>query len=649
MSISDWEQRFRTPVSYLPEWSPLAPGHAVYTSNESGSWQVHALDVDRDTTRQVTNDPVGLTDAVPTLDGEGVLWFEDATGDESGRWLVQPFDGGDARPFLDGVPHGWSEGLAQAPGLVVAGIADRRGFAVHVTSNGGPARELLRSSEWIGLGSGEDGGLLRGALSADGTLLCLEHAEHGDLVHPALRVVDPHTGDTVGELLDEGMSLAAKCWSPVAGDGRLAFRHELEGDERPGIWNPTTGERTNLAIDLQGAVSVADWWPDGSALLLVNLFEGRSRLYRYELESASLARIESEPGFVWKARVRPDGHIWFLHEQGRRRRLVLDDAGAEVVSFGVAATRLSPLRVVALRQRARPAGARLRRHPGRLGRPVPGDDVRPRRPDMARHRSLAARGAGLRRPGVRDRTRELPWLDRIRPRVARHAHREHRRPRARGRERGAAGSRGTGACRPRARGRRRVLLGRLRHAARGRQAPGALDVRHRGRARRRLRGRVRGAVAEPPGLRPRAPRREDPGGAAGADARPECDQLRRRRPGPGPVLHRTQRLTLPRTARRWRTSTSWRRASIPTRWSSTRPGTRRSTWTRRWPTSASLATSSAVTFPDCARQPVSQRLRGAPCPRGARATRLPRSRPRTRGRPARARRSHAPNRRLRRP
>jgi acetyl esterase/lipase len=334
MSPEPWEQRFRTPVSFLPEWSPLAPGHAVYTSNESGSWQVHALDVEHGARRQVTNDPVGLTDAVPTLDGEGVLWFEDATGDESGQWLVQPFHGGDTRPFLESVAHGWSEGLAQAPGLVVAGLADRKGFAVHVSRSGGPARELLCSSEWIGLGSAEDGGLLRGALSADGALLCLEHAEHGDLVHPALRVVDPHTGDTVGELLDEGMSLASKCWSPVAGDARLAFRHELDGDERPGIWNLTTGERTNLAIDLQGAVSVADWWPDGSALLLVNLFEGRSRLYRYELESASLAEIESEPGFVWKARVRPDGRIWYLHEQGRRRRLVLDDTGTEVVSLG---------------------------------------------------------------------------------------------------------------------------------------------------------------------------------------------------------------------------------------------------------------------------------------------------------------------------
>jgi dienelactone hydrolase len=337
MSISDWEQRFRTPVSFLPEWSPFAPGHAVYTSNESGSWQVHALDVDGGTTRPVTDDPVGVIDAVPTLDGDGVLWFRDETGNESGQWLVQPFHGGDTHPFLEGVPEGWSEGLAQAPGLVVVGIADRDGFAVHVSRDGGRAQELLRASEWIGLGSVEDGGLLRGALSTDGALLCLEHAEHGDLVHPALRVVDARTGNTVGELLDEGMSLASKCWSPVAGDGRLAFRHELDGDERPGIWSLTTGERTNLAIDLQGAVSVADWWPDGSALLLVNLFEGRSRLYRYELESAALAPIESDPGFIWKARVRPDGRIWFLHEQGRRRRLVLDDAGAEVVSFGVAA------------------------------------------------------------------------------------------------------------------------------------------------------------------------------------------------------------------------------------------------------------------------------------------------------------------------
>jgi dienelactone hydrolase len=331
VSTPPWEQRFRTPVSYLPEWSPAAPDHAVYCSNEHGSWQVHTLDVGTGATRQVTDHPVGLIDGLPTLDGEGVLWFQDETGDESGQWFVQPFHGGESRPFLEGVPYGWSDGLAQAPGIVVAGISDREGFAVHVSVDGAPATELLRSSEWIGLGSNDGEGFLRGALSADGSLLCIEHAEHGDLVHPALRVVDPRSGDVVGDLVDEGMSLGASCWSPAAGDQRLAFKHELDGDERPGIWDPGSGERTNLDVDLGGAVTVADWWPDASALLLVNVFEGRSQLYRYELSSGALTRIATELGYVWKARVRPDGRVWFLHEQGKRQRIVLDDEGVEIV------------------------------------------------------------------------------------------------------------------------------------------------------------------------------------------------------------------------------------------------------------------------------------------------------------------------------
>ncbi len=327
-----WEQRFRAPQTYLPEWSPAAPDRVVYTSNESGVWQVHAWDLTTGERRQVTDHPVGLTDGTPTVDGEGVLWFQDETGDESGRWLVQPFHGGATQPFLEGVPHGWSEGLSQAPGIVAAGISDRDGFAIYVSLAGGAAREIHRSAESVQLGGAESGGFARGALSADGTLLCLEHAEHGDLMHPALRVVDPRSGATVADLLDDGMSLLAKCWSPVTGDRRLAFEHELEGDERPGIWDLATGERTNLTTDLEGGVFVADWWPDGSALLLHNVFEGRSRLYRYDLATGVLEPVSNEPGYVWKARVRPDGSVWFLHEQGHRQRLVLDDQGTELMT-----------------------------------------------------------------------------------------------------------------------------------------------------------------------------------------------------------------------------------------------------------------------------------------------------------------------------
>ena len=295
---------------------------------------MHAFDTETGDRRQVTDHPVGLVDAVPTLDGEGVLWFQDESGDESGRWHVQPFRGGETSSFLDGVPHGWNEGLAQAPGIVVAAISDRDGFAVYVSLDGGKAERIHRADSSVRLGACDTDGFLRGALSADGALLCLEHAEHGDLIHPALRVLDPRTGETVGEQLDDGMSLSARCWSPVAGRPAARVRPRARGRHAPAIWNLETGEFAPLALDLEGEVSAADWWPDGSALLLQNLHEGRSRLFRYDVASGELVSIETDPGYVWKARVRPDGRIWFLHEQGARRRLVLDDTGAEILPLG---------------------------------------------------------------------------------------------------------------------------------------------------------------------------------------------------------------------------------------------------------------------------------------------------------------------------
>jgi len=326
-----WEQRFRAPVPFLAEWSPQAPARLVYPSTESGIWQVHCLDLDTGIARRVTDHPVGVLDGIPTLDGDGVLWFQDETGAEAGQWLVQPFAGGETRTFLPGVPLGWSTGLSQAPGVVAIGVVDERGFAIHVSLDGEPAVELLRSEESLLVGGNREGFLL-GALSPDGSLLCLEHAEHGDLIHPALRVVDPRAGDVAGDLRDDGLSLQARAWCPVPGDLRLAFVHERDGDERPGLWNVGSGERIDLEPDLEGEVGVEDWWPDGSALLLTNLHEGRDRLFRYELASGALEPVWIEPGIVLKARVRPDGRVWLVHESAQRPRRIVDDTGTEVVS-----------------------------------------------------------------------------------------------------------------------------------------------------------------------------------------------------------------------------------------------------------------------------------------------------------------------------
>lgn len=326
-----WERRFRAPQIAMFDWHPGSPERIVYLSNASGVWQIHIWDRASGDRRQVTNHPVGVVHGTTTEDGDEVAWFEDETGDESGRWFVRPFAGGDTRPLLEGAPRGWNEGLTFAPGAVAAGISNDDGFGIYVSIDGGPVRLVHRSAEAVRIASADLGMIAHGGLSADGSLLCLEHSEHGDLLHPALRVIDPKTGDKIGEAIDEGLALASVAWSPVPGDHRLAIVHEREGERRPGIWDPISDERTDIQVDLDGVVDVAAWWPDGRSLLLNHLHEGRHALFRYRLDDGELTRITDPDGTIETARVRPGDDVWYMQSRGDRAPMVLDPAGTEVL------------------------------------------------------------------------------------------------------------------------------------------------------------------------------------------------------------------------------------------------------------------------------------------------------------------------------
>jgi len=261
------------------------------------------------------------------------VWFHDPTGDEFGRWMAEPFGGGEARPFLPGVPDGWPSGLALGRGVVVVGVADRDGFTVFGVEDGADPWLLARHSELLQVGGAESGGYNVAGLSSDETVVCLVHAEHGDTLHPALRALEVRTGDVVGELWDGGgKGLAPNAWSPVPGDHRLAVTHEREDQERPAIWDLGTGERRDITLDLPGPVFPLDWWPDGSALLLRHVHEGRDELLRLELASGEVSPVAHPPGSVSEARVRPDGEVWFRLSSGAHPARVLSERGGEVVA-----------------------------------------------------------------------------------------------------------------------------------------------------------------------------------------------------------------------------------------------------------------------------------------------------------------------------
>lgn len=325
-AVPAWEQRFRAARVGLPEWAWDAPDRALFVSNVTGTYEIYAWDRVTGERRQVTDRPNGTTDGALTPDGAWVWWFSDTDGDEFGTWVRQPFGGGEDQPAAPGLAPSYPAGLALGrDGLAVVGRStEEDGTTVHVVRPGAEPVEIYRHRESAGVGD----------LSLDGRLVAIEHTEHGDAMHAALRVVDLD-GTTVAELDDsrcgaEPLGLECLGFAPVAGDGRLLVGHQRNGRWEPLVWDTASGEEQPLEFDLPGDV-VAEWYPDGRSLLVVHAYRARSELFRYELATGKLTALDTPPGSVSGATARPDGEVEFLWSSAARPPQVRSTSGNVVL------------------------------------------------------------------------------------------------------------------------------------------------------------------------------------------------------------------------------------------------------------------------------------------------------------------------------
>ncbi|MGA4840557.1 prolyl oligopeptidase family serine peptidase [Streptomyces sp. G45] len=326
--MPDWEKRFRAPRVSLPDWAEDAPDRSLFVSNATGTYELYAWDRATGAQRQVTDRPNGTTDGTLSPDGAWIWWFNDKDGDEFGVWMRQPFDGGPDEPAVPGLAPSYPAGLAlgrDGHTVVVGRSTDEDGSTVHVVRPGAaePA-EIYRHRESAGVGD----------LSYDGSLIALEHTEHGDAMHSALRVVRLD-GSTVAELDDTKggtveLGLEVLGFAPVAGDTRLLVGHQRRGRWEPMVWDVASGEETDLALDLPGDVS-AEWYPDGSALLIAHGFEARGDLWRYDLATRELTRVETPRGSVSGATARPDGSVEYMWSSAAEPPVLRSTSGAVVL------------------------------------------------------------------------------------------------------------------------------------------------------------------------------------------------------------------------------------------------------------------------------------------------------------------------------
>ena len=326
--LPDWEKRYRAPRVGLPEWAEEAPDRSLFVSDVTGTYELYAWDRASGARRQVTDRPNGTTDGTLSRDGAWVWWFSDTDGDEFGVWMRQPFEGGDDIPAAPALAPSYSAGLALGVGglAVVGRSTDDEGTTVHVVPpDGAEPYEIYRHEESAGVGD----------LSEDGTLVVIEHTEHGDAMHSALRVLRVADGSAVAELDDtEGgtreLGLTGWGFAPVPGDTRLLVGHQRADRWLPMIWDVASGEQVQPDIDLPGEVQ-AEWYPDAGALLLVHDHHARSELFRYDLASGELTRLDTPRGSVGGATSRPDGTVEYLWSSAERPPAVRSTSGAVVL------------------------------------------------------------------------------------------------------------------------------------------------------------------------------------------------------------------------------------------------------------------------------------------------------------------------------
>ncbi|CAL9515137.1 prolyl oligopeptidase family serine peptidase [Streptomyces sp. enrichment culture] len=326
--MPDWEKRFRAPRVSLPDWAEDAPDRSLFVSNATGTYELYAWDRSSGEQRQVTDRPNGTTDGVLAPDGEWIWWFDDKDGDEFGVWRRQPFAGGADEEAVPGLDPSYPAGLAlgrDGRTAVIGRSTDEDGTTIHLArGDGGAPVEIYRHRESAGVGD----------LSHDGSLIAIEHTEHGDAMHSALRVLRPD-GSTVAELDDtrggeEELGLEVLGFAPVDGDTRLLIGHQRRGRWEPLVWDVATGEQTDLALELPGDVS-AEWYPDGSGLLIVHGFEARSELFRYDFAERGLTEIDTPPGTVSGATARPDGSVEYLWSSAAEPSAVRSTTGRVVL------------------------------------------------------------------------------------------------------------------------------------------------------------------------------------------------------------------------------------------------------------------------------------------------------------------------------
>ena len=302
-----WKVRYKAAAIYASQIASLKPDKGILAHNRSGTLQWYAWDIPTNELQALTDTPGGhATFLILSPDGQWVYYLNDKQGNEIGHYVRMSSSGGEPQDITPDLP------LYASLGFAVSGSGNRISFlaayenafklyCMDIDRDGTPhnLREIHSSTEM----------LLGPLLSVDGAEISVMSSERTGKPQFSLLAFDGSTGEKIGELWEaEENSLELLVPSRLPGDPRLLATTNSSGIEAPLIWNPRTGQRTDLKpANLAGAVYASDWSADGSLILLTSISQAVQKLHIHNLSTGETIALHYPDGTCYGPYFTPRG------------------------------------------------------------------------------------------------------------------------------------------------------------------------------------------------------------------------------------------------------------------------------------------------------------------------------------------------------
>lgn len=325
-----WKQRFRALAVINSEISKNDPTTGVAVSNKDGKYQIYKWDVENNTLTQLTDTEDGQYHYYLSPDGKYIYYLQDEKGNYMGHYVRVPLNGGEPEDITPDMPlySSWEIDI-NANNTHLGFTAENEGetaqYICDISSD-----EKISAPRQIHQSKGSGGPFL----SHDGEVTIILTTEKSGTNDCSLLAFDTATDEQIAELWDgENTSISTRTlphyihFSPISGDTRLVGSSNRTGNEMPFIWDPCTGERSDLKLDgVTGSIVVCDWSPDGKYLLLREFSKAVQQFYSYNIENKTLTKLNHPAGTIENPYFTQNGEIYgHLSDAATPERLVALD------------------------------------------------------------------------------------------------------------------------------------------------------------------------------------------------------------------------------------------------------------------------------------------------------------------------------------